>query len=125
MSSSTARSEVRTVVITVLALLCIGPVGTSFALLLNFLPTEFSATQNLHSATTVALVLWLGSALAGVLAVFLHTRRRAVPALLATVLFACVYVPGANMVWLQFTFGCWLALVAVALAAFGLRKHET
>jgi hypothetical protein len=125
MTSSNARSEVRTAAIAVLALLCIGPVGTGLDLLFNFLPSEFSATQSLHSATTVALVLWLGSALAGVLAVFLHTRRRAVPAFLATVLFACIYVPGANMVWLQFTFGCWLALVAVALAAFGFRKHET
>jgi hypothetical protein len=125
MSHASALSEIRTVVIAILALLCIGPIGTGLDLVFNFLPKEFPATQALQGASAVALWLWLGSVFPGVLAIVLHARRQAGRAFLATLLFASFFIPGANMVWLQFTFGCWFAIVVVILSAVGLRKHET
>ncbi len=120
MSLNAALPFVRTFAIAILALLCIGPVGTSLDLVLDFLPKEFPATRNLHAASVLAIGLWLASSLVGALAIFLLVRHRSVLALLATIVFACLYIPGANMVWLQFTFGCWLALAAVILAVLGL-----
>ena len=105
------------IAIAILVLLSFGPFMTGLDLALHFLPTKIPAIQNLHSAPLIGKLLWVGSGFLGVLAVYL--RRRPVATVVATLLFVGAYVPGAALVWAQFTFGCWLAIATFVLTAVG------
>lgn len=100
------------------ALLSFGPLATGLGLALDMLPDQFPAIRSFRAAPPIGHALWVGSGLIGVLSAVLLLRRPVLAAVCCAV-FAAIYVPAAVTVWLQFTFGCWLAIAAAILAAAG------
>lgn len=72
----------------------------------------------MHGLGPAPKVLWTASGPVAIAAIYFLTRRP-VLGLLACCAFAALYVPGAVVLWGQFTLGCWGALLVVALAVMG------
>lgn len=96
----------------------LGPLMAVFEFAFDFLPSEYAAVQNLHSADLLAKWLWIGCGPFGVVAMTL-LRHRPFPGFMAASVFAAAYLPAAVMIWGYFTPGCWTVLLATASAAFG------
>lgn len=94
----------------------LGPFMAIFELAFDFLPSQYAAVQNLHSATGLAKLLWIGCGPLGVAAMTM-LRRRPFPGFMATSVFTAAYLPAAVMIWGYFTPGCWAVLLATASAA--------
>ena len=100
-----------------IGLLAISPFAVALDLWLHFLP-DLPVFGYMRSAGTFAQVAWISLGPLGVAAAVLLNRRPILGAVLAA-LFVSGYVPLANILWRHFTWGCWLALVAVLFAVVG------
>jgi len=109
--------------IALLALLSFGPLVSAGDLLFNFLPNTFPALQHWHAATPLGKSLWVGAGFLGVLSIFFVLSLPKV-AVATSIAFAMTYVLGANLVWLYFTAGCWMAIAAVVLILLSARAAK-
>lgn len=106
-----------------LVLLALGPLISGFDLAFHFMPTTYPAIQNLHAATTLAKLGWLASGVLAIVSALLMARAPT-KAAIAAFLFVGAYVAAAQVVWLHFTPGCWLAIAAFVLTTVGAYRHE-
>lgn len=86
--------------------------------LFHIFPDRYPVIHRMHGLGPGPKILWVASGVIAIVAIYYLTRRP-VLGLLACCAFAVLYVPAAIVLWGQFTFGCWLALLVVALAASG------
>ena len=110
--------------VAVLAFLSLGALLTGLDLLLRFLPPALPAIQHLHAASALGKTLWVGAGVLGGTSIVCLVRGWIKLGFIAVIAFAAAYTVGAKLVWLYFTWGCWLAILAVILTIFGARRHE-
>jgi len=106
-----------------LALLSFGPLVSAGDLLFNFLPNTFPALQHWHAATPLGKSLWVSAGFLGVLSIYFLLRLPNV-AVATSIAFTIVYIWGANLVWLYFTAGCWLAIGVVVTTFLSARAAK-
>lgn len=101
-----------------LAFVAIAPLFFPIDWLFHVFPDRYPVIHRMHGLGPAPKVLWTASGPVAIAAIYFLTRRP-VLGLLACCAFAALYVPGAVVLWGQFTLGCWGALLVVALAVMG------
>jgi hypothetical protein len=98
-------------------LLSISPFAVALDLFLHFLP-DLPVIQYMRAAGPLAQSIWIACGLLGIGTVVMLQRRPMVGFFLSIV-FAGIYVPTAMTLWRHVSWGCWLAIATVLMAAAG------
>ena len=101
----------------IVGLLSLSPFVVALDMIVPFLP-ERPVFGYMRSADLPYKVAWIALGPFG-LATLLVLLRRPIIGTLLTIVFSLAYVPLALILWRHFTWGCWLAGLAVILAAIG------
>ncbi|GAB2811781.1 hypothetical protein [Dyella kyungheensis] len=101
-----------------LAFAALAPIFFTVDWLFHIFPDRYPVIHRMHGLGPEPKILWVASGAIAMVAIYYLTRHP-VLGLLACCAFAALYVPAAIVLWGQFTWGCWLALLVVALACCG------
>ncbi|RUL75431.1 hypothetical protein [Dyella choica] len=102
----------------IVGFLSIGPLAFPLDWLFHVFPDRYPAFHSMHGIGPAWKAAWVLCGLLGA-ATFVWLRRRPMLGFVASILLAALYVPTAMVMWAQFSYGCFAALLAMILSGIG------